>query len=145
MSKHLCFTSAASVASKLIRVSCGFVLTIALGCSPAGSSVQGQVSLAGAPLDEATISFVPVEPETNPPAWANVSRGQYAIAPTDGLKPGKYRVEIRALLATGKSNANDPSLIEAKEAVPGRYNSQSQLVAEIKPGVNTADFDLKSN
>jgi hypothetical protein len=41
-------------------------------------------------------------------------------------------------------DGNDPTLVTAKEAVPSKYNSKSELVVEIKPGQNAADFELKS-
>ena len=76
-------------------------------------------------------------------AWSAVKGGQYAIAAKDGLGTGPFRVEIRALRPTGEKSA-DPELIPAKEAVPAKYNSKSELTLEIKPGSNTADFELKS-
>jgi hypothetical protein len=121
-----------------------WLFIVVLGCAPAGSAIQGRVTLDGAPLDEATISFVPLDPENSTPGWTKLALGHYTIAAAEGLKPGKYRVEIRALRATSKANANDPTLMEAKEAVPSRYNSQSQLIAELKAGKNSKDFDLKT-
>jgi hypothetical protein len=42
------------------------------------------------------------------------------------------------------ANRNDPSLMNAKEIIPNRYNSKSELVKEIKAGENILDFDLTS-
>ncbi len=54
-------------------------------------------------------------------------------------------VEIRALRAVGETTKqNDPTLLNAKEIVPNRYNSKSELTKEIRSGENIADFDLKS-
>lgn len=117
-----------------------------LGCGAgAGASVSGHVTLDGAPLDDASITFVPAAGGQRQAAWATVSRGQYTISAQDGLGTGTFRVEIRALRATGeKANPNEPTMIPAKEAVPSKYNSLSELTVEIKPGQNTANFDLKS-
>ncbi len=117
-----------------------------LGCGAGmGASVTGKVALDGAPLDDATITFVPTVGGQRQAAWTAVKNGQYAIAAKDGLGTGQFRVEIRALRATGeKANQNEPMLIPSKEAVPSKYNSKSELTVEIKPGQNTADFDLKS-
>jgi len=115
------------------------------GCGPTGARVSGRVTLDGSPLDDATITFVPMAGGQRQAAWTTIKGGQYAIASKDGLGSGQFRVEIRALRSVGeKSNQNDPTLVNAKEAVPSRYNSKSELVVEIKPGENIAGFELKS-
>ncbi len=115
-----------------------------VGCSSgAAASVSGKVTLDGAPLDDATITFVPATGGQQQAAWTTVTSGQYTIAAKDGLGTGQFRVEIRALRA-GSEKTIDPTLISAKEIVPAKYNSKSELKVEIKPGKNTADFDLKS-
>ena len=106
---------------------------------------MGKVTLDGSPLDDATITFVPMAGGQRQAAWTTIKGGQYAIASKDGLGSGQFRVEIRALRSVGeKSNQNDPTLVNAKEAVPSRYNSKSELVVEIKPGENISGFELKS-
>jgi hypothetical protein len=96
-------------------------------------------------LDDATITFVPQAGGQRQAAWTTITSGGYAIAAKDGLGTGQFRVEIRALRPVGgASNPNDPTLMTAKEAVPSKYNSNSELVVVIKPGHNSSDFDLKS-
>jgi hypothetical protein len=103
------------------------------------------VTLDGAPLDEATISFVPMTGGARQSAWTTIKNGEYTIVEKDGLGTGPFRVEIRALRPTGeKPNPNEPTMVPSKEIIPSRYNSNSELKAEIKPGVNTKDFALKS-
>jgi predicted phage tail protein len=115
------------------------------GCGPDGASVSGQVTLDGSPLDDATISFIPTAAGQRQAAWATIENGHYTIPASNGLGTGQFRVEIRALRAIGQqANPNDPTLVNAKEAVPSRYNSKSELVADIKPRANTASFELKS-
>jgi hypothetical protein len=117
------------------------------GCGAGGGAgVSGKVTLDGSPLDDATISFVPLAEGQRQAAWTTVKEGHYAIASTEGLGTGQFRVEIRALRSVGeKTNQTDPTLpAPAKEAVPSKYNSKSELTADIKPGANTADFELKS-
>src|SRR5438874_7455269 len=128
------------------RLSVGlFCLVPLLGCGAgAGASVSGKVTLDGSPLDDATITFVPTVGGQRQAAWTMIKGGQYAIAAKDGLGTRQFRVEIRALRTLSeKTNQNDPTLVPAKEIVPGKYNSKSELVVDIKPGANTADFELK--
>lgn len=122
------------------------LLPLGLGCGArAGAVISGQVTLDGAPLDEANITFVPTTGGQSQAAWTTVKGGAYAITANEGLGVGAFRVEIRALRASSqKANPNDPTLISAIEAVPAKYNSRSELKVEIKSGANTADFALKS-
>jgi len=122
------------------------LLAFLAGCgSRTAASVHGKVTLDGAPLDEATISFVPTVGGQRQSAWTTIKNGEYAIAEKDGLGTGPFRVEIRALRPTGeKPNPNEPTMVPSKEIIPAKYNSNSELKAEIKPGENAADFAIKS-
>src|SRR5439155_468871 len=137
-------------ASPSLTLWVGFWLACAVslaGCSQGTqAAVSGKVTLDGSPLDDATVSFVPMTGGQRSAAWAAIRDGRYTISASSGLGIGRFRVEIRALRSTGgKINQNDPTLpAPAREAVPARYNSKSELFAEIKPGDNVADFKLKS-
>jgi len=127
----------------LVVVSGFIALTMGAGCAPRGATVSGKVTLDGAPLDDANISFVPKADAQKQAGWATIAGGQYSIPETSGLGTGEFRVEIRALRATGEKSS-DPTMIPSKEIIPAKYNTQSQLTAEIKPGENVKDFELKS-
>jgi hypothetical protein len=116
------------------------------GCGSAGVEVSGKVTLDGVALDEATITFLPTAGAQREAGWTMVQGGKYAIPAANQLGTGQFRVEIRALRSGGgdKGSQNDPTLIAAKEIVPSKYNSKSELVAEIKQGKNAVDFDLKT-
>jgi len=116
------------------------------GCGQsAGATVTGQVTLDGSPLDDATITFVPLAGGQRQAAWATIRGGHFAIPASNGLGTGQFRVEIRALRSVGeKTHQNNPTLVSAIEAVPGKYNSHSELIVDIKPGENAANFVLKS-
>lgn len=121
---------------------------LCLGCGANESAeVRGKVSLDGQPLEEGTISFIPNTGSQNQ-AWAPIKGGAFVIEGSSGLGLGVSRVEIRALRRTGKILPTSISGMEPdyemQEVIPQRYNSASQLKAEIKPGVNQIDFDLKS-
>lgn len=116
------------------------------GCGGAGVEVSGKVMLDGARLDEATITFVPQAGGQRDAGWTMVQGGSYSIPAASQLGTGLFRVEIRALRSGGgdKGTSNDPTLIASKEIVPSKYNSKSELVAEIKPGKNVVDFELNT-
>jgi len=118
-------------------------LTWNAGCSRPAASVSGKVTLDGAPLDDANISFVPQADTQKQAGWATISGGQYSIPESNGLGTGEFHVEIRALRPTGEKS-NDPTMIPAREIIPAKYNTQTQLTAEIKAGDNVKDFELKS-
>lgn len=134
-----------SYTAKRISVALTCLIAVA-GCGAgSGAAVSGSVSLDDAPLDEATITFVPESGGQRQAAWAPVTRGNYSIDASSGLGTGQFRVEIRAIRSgSEKANPNEPTLMTAKDIVPSKYNSQSELIAEIKPGKNSADFHLKT-
>jgi hypothetical protein len=91
----------------------------------------------GAPLPDGKISFMPLPGTASPTAGATIKDGSFTVPRDKGLRPGNFRVEIRAVRATGKSMRDDLSggVTEQKEQyIPKRYNDDSELVAEIKAG-----------
>src|SRR5262249_26078156 len=128
------------------RVCLALLLFIAIsGCNRgSGASVSGTVTLGGNPLDEATITFVPTAGGQRQAAWGPVTGGKYAIDSASGLGTGQFRVEISAVrTSSDKANPNEPTLMTAKDIVPAKYNSMSELTAEITPGKNIANFELQ--
>jgi hypothetical protein len=122
------------------------------GCDQAKrGGVGGQVKLDGKPVEEGTITFSPSTAGQDLAAWSAVRDGKYSIPSEAGPGVGVCRVEIRAMRSTGKKNPYyDPKLgglepeFETEQIVPKRYNSESELTADIKPGDNVLDFDLKT-
>src|SRR5437763_13135640 len=95
------------------RIWIAFACLVSLaGCGAGGgAAVSGKVTLDGSPLDDATISFVPLAEGQRQAAWAQIKQGNYAIASSEGLGTGQFRVEIRALRSLGeKINQTDPTL-----------------------------------
>jgi hypothetical protein len=130
-----------------------FVLTAACvlglaGCRPKTVAVTGSVSLDGAPLDEATILFVPLMAGPKK-VMARVESGRYRVPAERGLSAGEYRVEV----------ADDPPLapptagMAASNSVPARrrpfpyhyaQDSPLRIAVTAKAGAHTFDFELKS-
>jgi hypothetical protein len=120
------------------------------GCGQGGDRwprepVSGKVTLDGQPLDSGEIAFVPSG--DGPAAGGLIHKGKYAIGRSDGPVPGPHRVVITSAKPTGKKikDEADPKVLydERAETLPARYNAQSELTAEVKPGGgNTFDFEL---
>jgi hypothetical protein len=138
----------------------------AVGCSRGlddlpREPVAGTVTMDGLPLSEAVIQFYPTGDASNGPtagANAEIKDGQFTIPREDGPVPGKYKVSIsHAELKDYKPKARGRAKVEVNtsipnrikkigpELIPARYNAQSELAAEIKPGgVSDLKFELKS-
>jgi hypothetical protein len=78
------------------------VLALLPGCSRS-ATVEGTVTLDGAPVEAGHITFVPTEGTAGPGAQATIASGHYTIDLASRAKPGVYRVEIAARRKTGKT------------------------------------------
>ncbi len=123
-------------------------VTVALlgwaGCGgpahPEVGRVSGVVTLDGQPLPEATVMFQPAEGRAS--QATTDSAGKYTLMYLDGVsgaKIGSHTVIIRTEIP---GEDGQPPI--AKEKLPKRYHDQTELTAEVKPGANTFDFELKS-
>jgi len=117
------------------------------GCAKeSSSSVHGKVTLDGEPVAAGDIVFLPAQASSRKAAAA-IEQGTYALAPSDRLNPGSYRVEIRWPKGTGRKVASaDPGMQaeETREAIPAKYNTDSTLKVEIGSGDIEKDFALSS-
>jgi len=129
------------------------LLLFCWGCGgsdgPPRSSVKGKVTLDGVEIADGTITFFPASGTKGPTSGTSISAGRYSIAADRGPLAGRYRVEIHGPRKTGRQVAapgpvgNPKALVdEIVETVPKRYNLQSTLEAEVKPGRNDLDFVL---
>lgn len=135
---------------------CGGLLLLGLtGCGGGAPVAKGKVALDGEVVTVGSIQFVPVDGTTGPTTGGEIRDGNYVTAyPVGGEPvPGTYRVEIRWPKKTGKKlppNIPPPpgappgtELEEVIEVIPEKFNKNSELKRELKPGSNTHDFDLK--
>jgi hypothetical protein len=127
------------------------VLLVAVLCACAGCagrpSVEGTVTLDGAPVDGGSISFVQGSGAGSDKGNAPIVGGKYVIEgeKARNLTPGSYTVQIFWIQLIGKPNpANADANAPARHAIPSQYGDKSTLTREIKPGTNKFDFDLKS-
>ena len=114
-------------------------LLVMSGC---GGKPRGAV--AGQPVDGGTITFMPQGERQREPGWGEITAGEYSIPASKGPAVGVSRVEIHWPRKTGKKARYDPKIDEMREAIPNRYNRDSELKADVKPGNNPFDFALRS-
>lgn len=126
----------------------GLALLVAglVGCGGGSgrSGVQGTVSYGGEPVDNGTIGFVGADgARANGP----IVDGKYSLDAERGPAPGKNKVEIYWNKKTGKKIPTpgdaDVMMEETKQLLPDRYNTKTELTADITTSSNKVDFDLK--
>jgi hypothetical protein len=135
-------------------------LGLAVGC--AGSSddlpreaVSGTVTLDGQLLPSGSISFMPSDSSgagvTTTGGGGTITSGKFSIARETGLVPGSYNVAIYA--SEESAGRTKPQQVgggskpaeRAKELIPAKYNTSTELKAEIKKGGgNALTFTLES-
>jgi len=131
---------------RLARVLVALSSFVSTGCAASGrAGVQGNVTLDGAPVDGGRIMFIPVDSKGRN-AYADIKEGRYELAVDQGPSLGTHKVEILWFKKTGKKvvGSDPPNLVEEKiQLIPEKYNTKSLVKEEIKPGMNTFNYDLK--
>jgi hypothetical protein len=129
-------------------------LGLLAGCGGNGDelpreAISGTVTFKGEPLKAGTIQFLPSSAREVTAGGAVIVDGKYSIRQTEGLVPGRYQVLIsgaQAAPAAARSGlpGDAPPAPPAKEPIPAKYNSKSELSAQVKNGgPNTLPFDLQ--
>lgn len=110
------------------------------GCAqntgPELGTVTGTVSMNGQPLEHARVLFW--LGHSRPSEGITDSRGRYELRYTvsrNGALLGEHTVRISTAIP-------GPDDITARERVPPVFNTQSNLVREVKRGANVFDFDV---
>jgi hypothetical protein len=115
------------------------------GCSPSTKGeVSGTVTMDGKPVEDGMIAFFSVD-RSAPTAGGRISDGRYDVV----VNPGLCRVEIRVSKVVGEKKlyetADSPVRPIRAEALPPRYNDQSELQIDVKLGTNEQNYDLTTN
>ena len=109
----------------------GLLGLVLAGCGGDGRvSVTGTVSYDGRPVEQGTISFVPLDP-SQAPEGGGIVDGRFALS----VPPGKKQVQItgsRPLPADQQDSESGGPLYE--DYIPPRFNTESTLTAEVKAG-----------
>ncbi|MFW6171784.1 MAG: carboxypeptidase-like regulatory domain-containing protein [Planctomycetota bacterium] len=139
-----------------------------VGCGSGGpevGKVSGKVTMDGEPLDNALVTFTPVD-GGRPSTGKTDENGNYTLAYADrmGALVGKHQVRVTTLTevegedmseigsdseaymkqATGGS-ASDYDNATVSEPIPAKYNTETELTRDVESGKNTIDIELSSN
>ena len=117
------------------------------GCGPSGldlEPVTGTVTFDGQPIPEGRIQFRAVDGDQR--AFSGlITNGQYEIE----AQPGRMIVEVRASrIIPGKYDESNPDekAPVGEMYIPARYNSQTELTAEVPAGgIQQLNFALTSD
>ena len=130
--------------SSQLKMPGGIVVVAALfisGCGGGGADlgdVSGKVTLDGQPLAGALVEFQPAEGRGS--IGVTDAQGSYRLSHTEDLQGavlGTHTVRI-----TLADDDEDPQ--PGGGRIPARYNSLSELTAEVKSGSNELNYDLQS-
>ncbi|NLF08523.1 MAG: hypothetical protein GX594_11165 [Pirellulaceae bacterium] len=133
----------------LICLGLGLLFAQCFGCGPKLpplGTVHGRVTLDDRPVPNADICFMATDGASS--FGCTDAEGRYKLSyplrkgRNAGAMLGTHRVLINTI------RPNDGSLPEPQIApipLPPCYNTQTTLSAEVKPGENEINFDLKSH
>jgi hypothetical protein len=120
-------------------------LVVSCGCQE-GTSVEGRVTVDGAPLEGVHVAFFPEGRSVNDPTLfrgVTDADGRYTLRnPVEnktGAPAGRYRVSLTTAVAGPNDDETTPL---PPERVPAKFRNQKYEVPE--GGTNQANFDLKS-
>jgi hypothetical protein len=119
-----------------------------VGCGGASSesTVQGVVTLDGAPVPAGSISFVPSAGGTQAYAMSDESGNYEAYTGRKpGLRPGEYKVTVvaRKKPEVNQTEAGGPAT--AGESITPRWYASPEttsLAIKVEPGANEANLEL---
>lgn len=138
----------------LVVTACSFLVSCAVilgsGCGKQGAplgTVRGTVTFDGDPLANARVVFRPAEGRTSVGTTDQDGRYALSLSPTrKGALVGEHSVaitweppDLKDADQRSPADLKTPSIM-----LPARYNSQTTLSANVKPGENSIDFDLRS-
>lgn len=125
---------------------CFILAIVATGCSrgPAMAKISGEVTVDGQPLKDGRILFTP-EDGLGQTGGSTITDGKFQVE----VPPAKMKVQINASQVIGKQAAyegvpNSPMMDIVKEIIPKRYNDQTELREEVKPGAQSVKYELRS-
>lgn len=122
------------------------VLTVHTGCSSKLAPVSGQVTLEGAPVEGATVTFLP---QSDPAGIGGSSgktdsEGRYQLRTVSTNRLGAALGTHKVTISKYQESAKNPDGAGGLELLPAEYNYKSQLTFSVEAGgTKNADFSLK--
>ena len=144
---------------KLVGFCCalGLVSLFVAGCGGGVGSdfgaVSGTVTMDGAPLEGASVTFQPEMASGGSPSYGTTdANGKYELMFTfskKGAMLGEHKVSISKTLGGGDDDDDDDGDdddddAEEEDLVPAKYNSETTLTATVESGSQVRDFPLTS-
>jgi hypothetical protein len=113
------------------------LIAVTTGCGGSTDGrleISGEVTFDGKPIPDGYVTLSPLG--SGPSAGGRIRNGKFTVERKKGPKEGKYRVSIEAMRETGKKIAIDPAIPDDKvpetvQYIPARYNSRSELTADV--------------
>jgi len=123
-------------------------------------TVTGKVTMDGAPLPNALVTFTPTGGGSNGVGRTDAN-GQYILVSTDqqGALIGQHKVSVTSIqeaAPVAEISSDDPAYAAQAaggessdykpfvEKIPAKYNANTELTKEVKSGANTIDLELTS-
>lgn len=117
---------------------------LAAGCSPSNKAVvTGTVTVNGEPANVGAVSFFAVDGRA-PTAGSPIVDGRYSAQVT----PGLCSVQVRVSKVVGEKKLYDTPDSAVRqvwaEVLPPKFNDNTELRLEVKPGKNEQNYDLNT-
>ncbi len=126
------------------RLFCVLLLAVfySSGCSAKNEGiVTGNVTVDGKPAELGSLAFFPADGKSRS-SGTKIIAGKY----TANVPVGLQNVEIRVPKVVGQqklyNTPDSPIQPIMAEVLPAKYNNQTELQLDVKPGVNEKDFIL---
>ena len=130
----------------------GFAVLLCAGCGQSDGyaelglvEVTGNVTLDGQPLPGAQVAF---EGEDKRVATGTTdASGKFVLmydSQTPGALPGPKTVRITTAAAEVEGGGAAEGAVVAAEKIPARYNTKSELKADVSASSKSFNFDLKT-
>src|SRR5262245_57398398 len=121
-----------------------FLFASLAGCGDGKGPVNGTVTFDGQPVAHGAVTFVKSEGGLVREG-AVIKDGKFQVR----VPPGKYKIEVNAQKVVGKRkqkglSGEEEEVAQTEEMFPERYNTKTELSAEIKSGANTVKLELMS-
>ncbi|QDU73443.1 hypothetical protein Pan97_04140 [Bremerella volcania] len=126
------------------------VLLVTIGCTGGSSEhghVTGTVTINGSPVQEAVVTFAPVEGGRSAVAVTQAD-GTYELNYTPGVKGaklGKNSVRITTYIAPELDDDKRVVNPGKPERLPPKYSRGEEVTVEVMSGENTFDFAVEAD